>query len=566
MSPRRRALATLLSLVLVLLGVGQLPASGAGEVVTGYELRMRAPLPGEAEIRTTGPDGVQALRLRPVYQDVRPQRIAAVPGEYVVEFGGDYLTQRVSVTIVAGSFTPVVVELAPDIGIAGRLLLADDGAPVAQEPVHIQTPNWGGSTIVTAADGTYSFWGLDPGTYTVSLPVRGELTPMEVVVANDATTTLPDLGLERLTHISVSVDLKVPGALIDLSLYRVVDGLPQPEALVPDGPSSRFTVEPGTYLLVVHDSNHQLVAPVKRILTVARGENVAVPVQMSVGSPVTGSVVDSTYRPVTWGVRVHGIEVSCATGQPVGAPAARDVWTTSRPDGTFSLPATPGSCYDVTPRWSGQEGGVTARRVAAGTARVVLRDRAASQITLSAQGAPYGTPVVLRAYVRAYSATGKADLVAVGGTVTFRDDDRLLGTATVSSRGVASLTVRGLKIGPHDISAFYSGTAATYQDMTSSQVWVSKAYPTTTVSATNVRLGYGATVVVVVSGPCTPTGTVTVTWNSKPVGTVAVKRVRGGYAAVMTTARLRTVGGMGVEYSGNWCMHPGGGLTRYEIW
>jgi hypothetical protein len=562
-SSRRRALATLVSVALVLVGVGQLPATGASPVVTGYELRVSAPEPGTAYF-TTSLAGV-AVRggWMPVGPTVTSRQLPAVPGDYTVEFYGDYLTQTVAFTVVEGSVTLVVVGLVPDVGLAGRLVDDVDGSPIALEPVHVERAGGSGFTRATGIDGTFSFWRLDPGTYTLSLPVREGFTPLEVVVENDVTTHVGDISLERLTHITVQLDVRDDAAIVDVKAYRVVDGVPQPGAIAPDWPV-RLTVDPGTYLVVAADANRQHVAPVRRLVTVTRGENATVPVVMSLGAPITGSVVDGTYH---WAgeVGIRGNEVSCSTGAALVGPAYVEVWTNSRSDGTFVLPATPGSCYDLT-TWWGEDLLPEARGVRAGTTKVVVKPLVAeTRMTFASQGAPYGTPVVLRTDVRVYSPTGRADLVAVGGTVTFRDGERTLGTATVSSRGVAAISVRGLGIGSHDIEAYYSGTSTTYQSMTSSQVWVSKAYPKLTTVASNLRRGYGATVAIVVSGPCIPTGTVTAYHNGAPVGTVAVKRVRGGYAGVMTTARLRTPGDITVSYTGNWCMESDYTSTPYWV-
>ena len=76
----------------------------------------------------------------------------------------------------------------------------------------------------------------------------------------------------------------------------------------------------------------------------------------------------------------------------------------------------------------------------------------------SATSPVYGQQVTLTATVAVISpSTGTPS----GGTVTFMDGSTVLGTATLGA-GTATLTTTALAVGPHSLSAVYSGTGAAF--------------------------------------------------------------------------------------------------------
>jgi hypothetical protein len=85
--------------------------------------------------------------------------------------------------------------------------------------------------------------------------------------------------------------------------------------------------------------------------------------------------------------------------------------------------------------------------------QVVNGDATTTALTASTGGnsAPYGTPITFTATVTA--ATGTPS----GGTVRFFNGSTLLGTTTVNSSGVASLTTSKLPVGTNSITAGYLG-------------------------------------------------------------------------------------------------------------
>jgi hypothetical protein len=79
--------------------------------------------------------------------------------------------------------------------------------------------------------------------------------------------------------------------------------------------------------------------------------------------------------------------------------------------------------------------------------------RAAATVTFAAVPPAGGDGVTLRAEVRTRFAGSPI------GTVTFRDGNRVLGTAAVNGAGVATLKLGPLGSGRHHLTAAYSGSS-----------------------------------------------------------------------------------------------------------
>lgn len=564
----RRALATLVSLALVLVvGVGQGPASAAETVVTGYELRLQSAEGLWVDVTEVGPTGSRVRYDHVVGVDVVPKLVAAVPGTYTLTFNGPARTQSVSFTVVDGQVTPVEAVLEADVSVRGRLV-HDDGSP-ATELLQIA-----GTSARSESDGSFVFIGLEPGSHALTLSQWGRVIATDVVVVDDSTTTLPDIVVPKWVELRARITSPA-GVTVSPYLYSVVDGVtalkPVPGAFV-GGQAGEYwfkVQEPGVYELRAFVYKDTL-APVRRTVTLGRGvTNVAVTV--SAGSPITGIVRDADLRPwdsaqSPWTGTVQADEVSCSTGAPVPSGLAHWVQMQVRADGTFSLPAVPGACYDLRGSTAGYLSYPIKRRVAAGTRDLAFVPRElVTTMSLSPSSITYGTPTTLRVAVTKPGLPGKPRRPVSGGTVTISEGTKVLGRATVSAQGVAQLPMPTLAPGRHDLEAQFSGTSTTAGSSMGHIYQVAKAYPKITVTATNVRLGYGATVVAVISGPCAATGTVTIQHNWRSVGSVAVQRVRGGYAAILTTSRLRTPGNIGLVYTGNSCMHGADMLTQYYV-
>ncbi len=154
-------------------------------------------------------------------------------------------------------------------------------------------------------------------------------------------------------------------------------------------------------------------------------------------------------------------------------------------------------------------------------------------LTSSANPAVYGQLVTLTATVSPSTATG---------TVTFYDGASELGTGTLNSSGVATLSLNALAIGQVSLTATYGGDAS---DITSTSAalfaTINEAATTTSVVASAVDPLYGqavtflATVAPVSPGLGAPTGTVSFYDGANLLGTGTLC---GGTATFTTSAAL----------------------------
>ncbi len=140
------------------------------------------------------------------------------------------------------------------------------------------------------------------------------------------------------------------------------------------------------------------------------------------------------------------------------------------------------------------------------------------------------------------------------GTVTFDDGTSVLGTGTVNS-GVAMFTATQLAVGPHAITAVYSGDARTGGSTSPVLAQtVNDARTTTTVtsptnpSASGQNVTFTATVLPVSPGSGTPTGTVTFFDGSSELGVVPMS---GGIGMYSTTALTLGTHAISAVYSGD---------------
>jgi hypothetical protein len=157
----------------------------------------------------------------------------------------------------------------------------------------------------------------------------------------------------------------------------------------------------------------------------------------------------------------------------------------------------------------------------------------ATSLRTSANPAVFGQTLTL-------IATVTAPIGAPSGTVTFFDGTTVLGTGTVSSGGLATLTLtQSLGVGAHSLTASYAakGAFAASTSPTLNQT-VSKAATTTRLQASASSVGVGQQVVITASvvanfpGTGVPTGAVTFLDGSVVLGTVSIGNIG--------TATLRT--------------------------
>lgn len=160
-----------------------------------------------------------------------------------------------------------------------------------------------------------------------------------------------------------------------------------------------------------------------------------------------------------------------------------------------------------------------------------------TSLVSSASPATLGQPITVTATVLVTApGTGVAT-----GTVTFLDGSNTLGTASLTSSGLATLTIASLGVGTHSLTALYSGDTNSVASTSSalSQV-VNPATTITTVGtpANPAAFGQSVALTATVTGSAPgyiPSGTVTFKDGSTTLGTATLN---GAGQATMTTANL----------------------------
>jgi hypothetical protein len=139
-------------------------------------------------------------------------------------------------------------------------------------------------------------------------------------------------------------------------------------------------------------------------------------------------------------------------------------------------------------------------------------------VTSSANPALTLAPIVLTATVN------NAGVGVPTGTVTFTDGSATLGTATLNSSGVATLSLASLAAGNHAIQASYAGDTNNFASVSPALSQAVQLRPTTTAvssTQTNPNDAQQVTLIGTVgwTGPVSPTGTITFTTGTTVIGT-----------------------------------------------
>ncbi len=108
----------------------------------------------------------------------------------------------------------------------------------------------------------------------------------------------------------------------------------------------------------------------------------------------------------------------------------------------------------------------------------------ALNLTASSTTPPVGENLTL-------TATFTDVTVAVTGTVTFKTEKKTLGVSPVINGRFATFITKDLELGPHTITASYSGDP-NYPAMTAPTLTVTVKPPTPTVSETPITVNYGS--------------------------------------------------------------------------
>ena len=225
--------------------------------------------------------------------------------------------------------------------------------------------------------------------------------------------------------------------------------------------------------------------------------------------------------------------------------------------GSFSTSSLPAGTYNVTATYGGD--GTFAPSTSAAQMLVVAQAGTTAALTVSAANVTVGQAETLSVNLQGSAAP------ALSGMVTFLDGTTVLGSSAVtpsSSVGTtafatASLTLSSLGVGPHSITARYSGDA-NYSVSVSAAQTVTVAQITAAVSvgvsAGSLAVGQAEMLTATVQHAGTPavSGTVTFFDGTTVLGTATVIATASGGNAVFTASSL-AVGSHSifVRYSGD---------------
>jgi hypothetical protein len=159
----------------------------------------------------------------------------------------------------------------------------------------------------------------------------------------------------------------------------------------------------------------------------------------------------------------------------------------------------------------------------------VVNEGTTTTLVSSANPALLGANVTFTATV---TAPGGGGVVPIG-TVVFTDGSTVLATVTLNGSAVATYSTSTLAVGPHAISAAYSGSTPYYVSASTSATLnqdVQATSVTTLVSSLNPST-YGASItltsVVTSNGTIVPTGTVDINDGTTRIGTVSLAGTTG---------------------------------------
>ncbi|WP_406694032.1 Ig-like domain-containing protein [Singulisphaera sp. Ch08] len=274
------------------------------------------------------------------------------------------------------------------------------------------------------------------------------------------------------------------------------------------------------------DVNYTTSTSAAKIQTVSPATSTSLTANPTSGPFGTTVTLTATVAPASGTGTLTGNVVFMSGTTPLGTAAV------SNGVATLVTSTIPGGTNSITAQYQGDSnfGGSTSAPVNVTVAKVDTT----SALTVSPLNSGLGNPVTLTVTITSTSTSA----VKPSGTVQFFDGAVAIGTATVSSAGIATLTTSALTLGSHSITAKYAGdgnfNASTSPAVTQNVGQLS----TTTLSVTPTESVSGQTVtltaaVTATSAPGTPTGTVEFFSGQTSLGTATIIN---GVATLTTTA------------------------------
>ena len=265
-------------------------------------------------------------------------------GSYEVQLEDYLLATPVSVNVTDQDVTGLAVTVRPAGSVAGRIVLASEGAPLANVDVYLSSGNGVFLATKTNAVGGYSFNSLLAGTYTLTAGGGAYSTSVENGISLSAAQ------LARRIDLAVSQGATLTG-LVQRADGTAIAGATVTALAKEEQGGSASTDANGRYTLPgLAQGSYQVRAEAPGFVE-AILQNVAVGgdagavdrnLTMSVGGTVKGRVTN----PLTGAGMPLVFLVLSRDGQPVAAAQA-DV------DGYFESPPVPAATYDFTLQGAG---------------------------------------------------------------------------------------------------------------------------------------------------------------------------------------------------------------------
>jgi len=277
------------------------------------------------------------------------------------------------------------------------------------------------------------------------------------------------------------------------------------------------------------DANNAASTSAATTVTVSKAAtSAAVASSLNPSAPGQAVTFTATVTPATATGSVQFLDGATAMGTATLSGGTAAVSTASLAAGSHSITAV----YSGDANYNGATSAVLPQ--------IVSKASTSTTVSASSGTITYGQSVQLSATVTPSSATG---------TVQFLDGATVLGTSTVSG-GAAVLTVPGLAVGTHTVTAAYSGDANSAGSTSAAiGVTVNKAAASAAVaSSLNPSVAGQAVTFTATVAPATATGTVQFLDGATAIGTAALS---GGTAALSTSALASGSHSITAVYSGD---------------
>jgi hypothetical protein len=202
--------------------------------------------------------------------------------------------------------------------------------------------------------------------------------------------------------------------------------------------------------------------------------------------------------------------------------------------------------YSLTAQYAGNANFLTSTSAAVSV--TVTAPVTTTILTASPNPVVTGQTLTLIANVKGIGST------APGGTVSFMNGSTLLGTATLSSSGIATLNITTLAVGTYSVTAQYAGNSSFLASTSAAvSVTVNAQATTTSLAACPNPLAVGQTLTLTATvqgtGSTAPAGTVSFMSGSTLLGTAALNS--SGIATLNITTLAVGTYSMTAQYAGN---------------